>query len=65
MELVPLLTLAEVSQFLKVKSETICVLIKKEGLPASKVGGQWRFDADEVKGWFKQQRPSNQGKPIA
>ena len=46
----------EISAFLKLKSETIYALINKEGLPASKVGGQWRFDIEEVKAWFKQQR---------
>ena len=56
MELMPLLTLADISEFLQLKSETICALIKKDNLPASKVGGQWRFDIEEVKDWFKRQR---------
>lgn len=56
MELIPLLTVAEISAYLKLKSETIYMLITKGGLPASKVGGQWRFDMGEVKAWFRQQR---------
>ena len=60
MEFMPLLTVADVSTFLKLKSETIYMLITKEGLPASKVGGQWRFDIEEVKVWFRQQRPAGQ-----
>ena len=56
MDVVPLLTSADMSAFLRLKSETIHMLITKEGLPASKVGGQWRFDIEEVRAWFKKQR---------
>ena len=56
MDVIPLLNVADISAFLKLKSETIYMLITREGLPASKVGGQWRFDIEEVTAWFKQQR---------
>ena len=65
MEITPLLTVAEIGHFLQLKSETVYLLISKEGLPASKVGGQWRFDIEEVRVWFKQQRSTTHIKPSA
>ena len=49
----PLLTVAEVGDFLRLKQETVYLLIAKEDLPAFKVGGQWRFDVEEIRAWFK------------
>ena len=56
MKLSPLLTLTEVSDFLRMKPETIYVLINKEGFPAIKVGGRWRFDQKDIRTWIQQRR---------
>jgi excisionase family DNA binding protein len=49
----PLLTAAEVAQLLKLNVETVYTLIAKHGLPASKIGGQWRFDEAKIRAWIE------------
>ena len=48
-----LLTAAEVAELLKLNVETVYALIQKDGLPAAKVGGQWRFSEANVRAWFE------------
>ena len=52
----PFLTASEVSTLFKVNLETVYNLISKEELPATKVGGQWRFSEAEINEWLKNQR---------
>ena len=47
-----LLTAHDVADWLRVKLETIYLLIAKEGLPGVKVGGQWRFEEIKVTRWI-------------
>ncbi len=49
----PLLTATDVAQLLQVHVETVYLLITKQGLPASKVGGQWRFEEDKIHAWLE------------
>ncbi len=49
----PVLTAAEVAALLKVNVETVYALIRREGLPAARVGGQWRFSETKVRTWFE------------
>jgi excisionase family DNA binding protein len=53
-----LLTASEVAQYLKVQIETVYNLIRKAGLPAAKIGGQWRFREAELAQWVEAQRSS-------
>lgn len=52
-------TIEEVAEFLQISREKIYKLCQKGKMPASKVGGQWRFDLKEVDGWVRKQRPAN------
>ena len=54
-----ILTIKEVSEYLKVKERTVYRLAADKKIPAFKVGGAWRFSRPEIKQWIKQQ--SNQG----
>ena len=45
------LTAAEVAELLKLNVETVYSLVSKEGLPAAKLGGQWRFSESDVLSW--------------
>lgn len=50
------LTASEVAELLKLNPETVYNLIAKEDLPATKVGGQWRFLESEIHEWFESRR---------
>ena len=47
------LTVAQVSEFLKLHPRTIYKLAKKRMIPARRVGKQWRFLRSEVISFFK------------
>ena len=48
-----LLTAAEVAELLKLHVETVYALIAKAGLPAAKIGGQWRFEEARLRAWIE------------
>jgi excisionase family DNA binding protein len=47
----PVLTLKELSRYLKVNPSTVYRLIKGGKIPAFKVGSDWRFDREEIDRW--------------
>ncbi|MCA9892126.1 MAG: PocR ligand-binding domain-containing protein [Anaerolineae bacterium] len=47
-----LLTTKEVEHLVQLNRVTIYRLIRTEGFPALKVGGQWRFPKEEVENWI-------------
>jgi excisionase family DNA binding protein len=49
-----LLTLSEVSTFLKVPKSTIYKLARERRLPGHKVGKHWRFVREEIEVWVQQ-----------
>ncbi len=49
-----LLTLSEVSSFLKVPKSTIYKLARERRLPGHKVGKHWRFVREEIEAWVQQ-----------
>jgi len=51
------LTIEQIASHLQVSREKIYRLCPKGKMPASKVGGQWRFDLKEVDAWVRKQRP--------
>ena len=46
-----IMTVPEVSAYLRVHSSTIYRLLKKDALPAFKIGADWRFYRDDVDKW--------------
>ena len=48
-----LLTLHEVSTFLKVPKSTIYKLARERRLPGHKVGKHWRFVKEEIEAWVQ------------
>ncbi len=48
-----LLTLGEVSSFLKVPKSTIYKLARERRLPGHKVGKHWRFGREEIESWVQ------------
>ena len=45
------LTLREVADYLRVHPTTIYRLLKKNQIPAFKVGSDWRFNLESIDGW--------------
>jgi excisionase family DNA binding protein len=54
-DLVNIMTIKEVSDFLKVTERTIYRLAAGKQIPAFKVGGSWRFSRSEIDQWIKSQ----------
>ena len=54
------LTAAEVAQLLKLNVETVYRLIDQQGLPAARIGHQWRFEEGQVRQWFNAQQKNVQ-----
>jgi excisionase family DNA binding protein len=48
-----ILTAEELAQLLRVNRTTIYRLLKNSGLPAFKVGKDWRFQREAVESWIK------------
>lgn len=49
-----LMTLEEVASYLRVTKKTVYRLLEKRGIPATKVGHQWRFDKAAIDTWLRQ-----------
>jgi len=47
------LTAAEVADLFKINVETVYDLVRVGKLPATKIGGQWRFQSAEIHEWFR------------
>ena len=47
------LTLEEVAQFLRIHPSTVYRLLRKQTIPAFKVGSDWRFNQESVENWVK------------
>ena len=45
------LTLAEVAALFQVSAPTVAKMIESEGLPAIRIGKQWRLRRDEIERW--------------
>lgn len=48
-----ILTLAEVSAYLRIPSSTIYKLSREGALPAQKIGRNWRYHKDVLDDWLK------------
>jgi len=51
------LTIEQIAEYLQVSKEKVYKLCQRGRMPASKVGGQWRFDVNEIDAWVREQRP--------
>jgi len=51
------LTIEQVADYLQVSKEKVYKLCQRGKMPAYKLGGQWRFDRNEIDQWLRRQRP--------
>ena len=49
----PFLTATDVAQILQLHVETVYLFIAKQGLPALKIGKQWRFEESKIRAWVQ------------
>jgi excisionase family DNA binding protein len=49
------LTVREVSEYLRVHPTTIYRLLRERRLPAFRVGSEWRFNIDAIDHWSREQ----------
>ena len=47
-----LMTITEVAKYLRIHRSTVYRLVRENGLPAFKVGSQWRFNKVQVEDWL-------------
>jgi len=52
-----ILTPHDIAEYLKVSEKTIYRLLQREGIPAFKVGGAWRFRRVDIDEWIRIQTP--------
>ena len=50
-----IMTIKELSEYLKLKEKTAYKLVADGKIPGFKVGGAWRFRKSEIDSWIKQQ----------
>jgi len=48
------LTLGEVAKFLHVHPSTVYRLLKRQNIPAFRVGSDWRFSQESIERWIKE-----------
>lgn len=55
-----IMTRAQVAELLQVHPVVVGRYVKKKGLPARKIGSEWRFKRSEVLRWLDKQKPSTE-----
>ncbi len=48
-----IVTIKEVSEFLKIKRSTLYSWVNQKRIPSFKLNGLWRFDMDKIEEWVK------------
>lgn len=59
-----LLTTRDLMEYLQVSRTKVWELVTKQGLPAFKLGGDYRYRRYEVDAWLETQRAATSAKPI-
>ena len=49
------MTVAELSQYLKLDKITIYKMVKEKRMPAVRIGHQWRFFQEDIEKWIRSQ----------
>lgn len=57
------ITISELSEYLRVHRSTLYRLLKKGELPGFKIGSDWRFNVEAIDKWRLQQQPALDGAP--
>ncbi len=52
------LTATQIAEILQLNVETVYDMVRDRELSATKIRGRWRFDAEELREWFRNHRSS-------
>ena len=56
------LTISEVSDYLRVSRQTIYRMLRRRNIPAFRIGGDWRFNIEDLEYWIeKESQPRKSG----
>jgi excisionase family DNA binding protein len=61
MNFVELMTVREVSAYLSVHPAAIYRLLKRDRIPAFRVGASWRFEIEAIDRWAKERQRAEYG----
>jgi len=56
MSMEELITLKELSKYLKISRPTLYKMVENGKIPALKIANQWRFKRDDISNWVEKQR---------
>ena len=56
-----IMTVEEVSEYLRLARSTVYKLLKDEELPARKLGGRWRVSRKALEAWLEGDKPQRGG----
>lgn len=59
-----LLTVKEVAALLRVSAQTLYKMLENGGIPAVKVGSQWRFEREKVRAWLETRGANQRPDPV-
>jgi excisionase family DNA binding protein len=54
-----IMTLEEVATFLRVHASTVYRLLRKQSIPAFKMGSDWRFNQESIEKWILDREGQN------
>jgi excisionase family DNA binding protein len=54
------MTVREVAKVLRIHETTVYRLLRADGIPAFKVGSEWRFSQQAVEAWMKKNTDANE-----
>jgi PTS system nitrogen regulatory IIA component len=60
-----ILTLEQAAEMLQLSTRTIQRLVSKGGMPGRRIGGQWRFDRDQLREWVRGADVSPPAEPLS
>jgi excisionase family DNA binding protein len=58
----PMMTLQEIADYLRVTRSTIHRLLKRNQIPAFRIGRHWRFNVEEIDNWCSSSAVSKEPK---
>jgi excisionase family DNA binding protein len=57
------LTIPEVSEYLRVSRQTIYRMLKRGDIPAFRIGGDWRFNMEDLGHWIEKESQARRSRP--
>jgi excisionase family DNA binding protein len=57
------LTIPEVSEYLRVSRQTIYRMLKRGDIPAFRIGGDWRFNIEDLGHWIEKESQARKSRP--